>query len=78
LSETTEPIGFEKDIKQLFRDRDRASMKWAFDLSSYEDVAQNRDAILERLRDGTMPCDGAWPDQQIELFQRWIEAGTPA
>ncbi len=78
MAETNEQFGFEQDIKPLFRDRDRQSMKWAFDLGSYDDVAQNSSAILERLRNGTMPCDGAWPDEQVELFQRWVDAGTPA
>ena len=78
MSATEEPISFERQIKPLFRDRDRQSMKWAFDLWSHDDVARNSDAILDRLRDGTMPCDGAWPDEQITLFQDWIEAGTPA
>jgi hypothetical protein len=50
-------------------------MEFAFDLWSYDDVSQNADAILGRLRNGSMPCDGAWPDGQIELFQRWIDAG---
>ncbi len=53
-------------------------MKWAFDLWSHDDVAQNSDAILERLRSGTMPCDGAWPEEQVAVFADWIEAGTPA
>lgn len=78
MSDTNEAIGFEKDIKPLFRERDRQAMKWAFDLGSYDDVAANSDAILERLSNGTMPCDSAWPEQQIELFRRWTEAGTPA
>ena len=78
MSATDEPISFERQIKPLFREGDRQSMKWAFDLSSRDDVAANSDAILERLRNGTMPCDGAWPDQQIALFQAWVEAGTPA
>jgi len=25
-----------------------------------------------------MPCDGAWPDEQIDLFQNWIAQETPA
>jgi hypothetical protein len=74
---TDEPISFERDIKPLFREGDRRSMSWAFDLWSHDDVARNGDAILERLRDGTMPCDGAWPDGQVALFQAWLEAGTP-
>lgn len=74
---TNESISFEEHIKPLFRERDREAMKWAFDLWSYDDVAGNNDAILERLRNGTMPCDGAWPDEQIAVFQGWIEAGTP-
>jgi hypothetical protein len=78
LSATDEPISFERDIKPLFREGDGQSMKWAFDLWSYDDVAGNSSAILERLRDGTMPCDGAWPEDQIAVFQAWIEAGSPA
>ena len=78
MSATDEPISFERDIKPLFREGDRQSMKWAFDLWSHDDVAQNGDAILGRLRDGTMPCDSAWPDQRIAVFQDWVEAGTPA
>ena len=71
-----QPISFEQHIKPLFRERDRQSMKWAFDLWSHDDVARNGDAILGRLRDGTMPCDGAWPDEQVAVFQGWVEAGS--
>jgi hypothetical protein len=78
MSATEEPISFERQIKPLFRDSDRQSMKWAFDLWSHDDVARNSDAILAQLRAGTMPCDGAWPDEQIAVFQHWVEAGTPA
>jgi hypothetical protein len=78
VSSADDGISFEQHIKPLFRERDRQSMKPAFDLWSHDDVARNRDAILERLRSGTMPCDGAWPDDQVGLFQRWVEAGTPA
>lgn len=33
--------------------------------------------IPNRLRDGTMPCDGAWPGGRIEIFARWLDAGAP-
>ena len=75
MSANDEPISFEQDIKPLFREGDRQSMKSAFDLWSYDDVVRNRDAILGRLRDGTMPCDGAWPQDKIDVFRRWTESG---
>jgi hypothetical protein len=78
VSAADEPISFEQHIKPLFRERDRQSMNWTFDLWSYNDVAQYSDAILGRLRNGTMPCDGAWPDDQIAVFQAWVDAGKPA
>ena len=78
MAATEQPISFAQDIKPLFREGDRESMSSAFDLWSYDDVVQNSDAILGRLRDGTMPCDGAWPEEQVDLFQRWVDAGTPA
>jgi hypothetical protein len=53
-------------------------MTFAFDLWSHEDVSQNADAILDRLRKGTMPCDGAWPQERVETFERWVSAGKAA
>jgi len=72
---SAESPSFETDIKPLFREGDRRSMEFAFDLWSYDDVSQNADAILGRLRNGSMPCDGAWPGDQVERFQGWIESG---
>ncbi|MEQ4722444.1 CDGSH iron-sulfur domain-containing protein [Nonomuraea sp. B19D2] len=72
-----EPVGFADHIKPLFREVDRKSMSFAFDLWSHDDVAQHADAILHRLRQGGMPCDGAWPAEQVDLFARWIAEGTP-
>ena len=70
-----EPISFDKQIKPLFRDRDQRSMKFAFDLWLYDDVKANGQAILERLDNGTMPCDGAWPPERITAFKRWLQSG---
>jgi truncated hemoglobin YjbI len=72
-----EAPSFEEHVKPLFRERDRGSMKFAFDLWSYEDVSANADAILARLREGSMPCDGAWPSEHITTFERWIAADKP-
>jgi CDGSH-type Zn-finger protein/truncated hemoglobin YjbI len=73
-----ETVSFERHIKPLFRERDRTSMKFAFDLWSYEDVKHNAEGILERLRNGSMPCDGAWPDEWVDVFERWTQSGAPA
>jgi CDGSH-type Zn-finger protein/truncated hemoglobin YjbI len=70
-------LSFEEHIKPLFRDRDRQSMSFAFDLWSADDVRQHAQEILRRLRDGSMPCDGAWPAERIEVFSRWTTAGMP-
>lgn len=70
--------GFAKDIKPLFREDDKEAMDFIFDLWDYNDVRDHAEDILERLEDGTMPCDGEWPPEQIELFRHWIEGGMPA
>jgi CDGSH-type Zn-finger protein/truncated hemoglobin YjbI len=75
---TGETVGFEQHIKPLFRERDRQSMKFAFDLWSYDDVHANAEAILERVKAGTMPCDGAWPPEWVDAFQRWTTSGMAA
>jgi hypothetical protein len=72
-----EPVGFDEHIKPLFRPRDRDSMRSHFDLWSYDDVSAHASAIVGRLRDGTMPCDGAWPAEQVDLLQRWVDTGKP-
>jgi CDGSH-type Zn-finger protein len=70
-----EAVSFAAHVKPLFRDRDRKSMSFAFDLWSQADLQTHAAGILERLRDGTMPCDGTWPQEKIEVFQRWTESG---
>jgi hypothetical protein len=72
-----QPPGFETQIKPLFRQHDRESMQRAFDLWSYDDVSRHADAILARVGAGEMPCDGAWPQAQVDLFERWVQGGKP-
>jgi hypothetical protein len=71
-------LSFERDIKPLFRTKDRDSMLSVFDLFEYADVVDNADAILGSLRSGQMPCDGAWPDADVDKLQQWIELDKPA
>ena len=71
-------LSFERDIKPLFRAKDRDSMLRAFDLFDYDDVVENADAIAGSLRSGQMPCDGAWPAGQVDTLQQWINQGKPA
>jgi len=70
-------LRFAVDIRPLFRDSpDIDSMKeYGLDLSSYEDVKAQAGAIYARLEDGSMPCDGPWPANQMELFKQWMEEG---
>jgi len=70
-----ETVTFTAHIKPLFRERDRQSMRFAFDLWSAQEVRAHAAGILLRLRDGSMPCDGAWPAGQVEVFQRWTDTG---
>ena len=72
---TGEPLSFERDIRPLFRPSDVDEMSFVFDLSSYEDVRENAEPIYERLADGSMPCDGEWPPEDVERFRRWIDEG---
>ena len=53
-------------------------MQFAFDLFSYDDVKHNAHAILERVRNGSMPCDGAWPGEKADVFERWVKSGMLA
>jgi hypothetical protein len=70
-------LSFANDIRPLFRDEPdiSAMSSMGLDLSSYDDVKDQSKAIHERLADGSMPCDGAWPKEQISLFKRWMDEG---
>lgn len=70
-------LSFATDIRPLFRDTpDVDSMKrMGLDLTSYDDVKTQAVAIHSRLDDGSMPCDGPWPDEQVSLFRRWMDEG---
>jgi hypothetical protein len=69
-----EPVGFAAHIKPMFRESDRESMQFAFDLWSYADVKAHASPILEYLSNGSMPCDGAWPAERIDIFRRWVDS----
>ena len=71
------PPSFAADIRPLFRDTDVAMMQDWFDLSIHAEVKENADLILERVEDGSMPCDGGWLDEHIALFRAWKESGCP-
>ncbi|MFB4314972.1 hypothetical protein [Actinomadura sp. 21ATH] len=71
-------LGFEQDIKPLFREKDRKAMLSYFDLFDHADVAENADAIMGSLAMGHMPCDGTWSEERLETLQRWIDMGKPA
>jgi hypothetical protein len=66
---------FDQDVKPLFREKDRREMTFVFDLWSHEDVKTHAQNILDRIEDGTMPCDAPWPDEQIQVLRDWIAGG---
>jgi hypothetical protein len=70
-------VQFSEHVKALFRRKDQQSMSFVFDLWSFSDVHEHADAILSRLEAGSMPCEGAWPEERIAVFRRWIAAGKP-
>ena len=69
---------FAADIKPLFREGDRAAMKFAFDLWDPNDVAAHADAILAAVEEGAMPCDQAWPAADVDKLRSWLAGGTAA
>jgi len=52
-------LSFENDVKPLFREKDRSRMEWAFDLWDDSAEKENADAIVDRHKEGDMPCDEA-------------------
>jgi hypothetical protein len=73
-----EPVSFESHIKPLFREKDRKSMTFVFDLWNWDDVKAHASDILGRLGAGTMPCDGPWTASKTNLFERSVDEGMSA
>ena len=67
--------GFEADIKPLFKEGDRSSMMFRFDLWDVEDVRDHAEEIHRTLANGSMPCNGPWPAEDVTLLRTWIDAG---
>ena len=76
MSDADRPVSFADDIRPLFRADDREAMDFAFDLWDVNDVRANASAILGRLEDGSMPCDGEWSSDEVDLFRRWVATGA--
>ena len=72
-----EPVRFAVHIRPQFRRMDRRAMSYAFDLWDAASVRTHAKQILARIEDGTMPVDGAWPAEAVELLRRWIASGMP-
>jgi hypothetical protein len=51
-------------------------MRFAFDLSSYDDFRTHGEAICGVLAVGRMPCDGAWAEQDVGRFRSWLDTGA--
>ncbi|MHB8398003.1 MAG: hypothetical protein ACYDCI_03620 [Candidatus Limnocylindrales bacterium] len=70
--------GFQRDVKPLFRDRDRPSMAVVFDLWSYDDLRKNAAAIARMTEAAAMSCDRTWPRDRTRLFRAWLDGGFQA
>lgn len=77
-SEPAEAVRYADHIRPLFRQYDIDAMRRRLNLDSYDDVSAKADAVLDKLQAGDMPCDGAWPAEQVALFRKWIADGKQA
>jgi len=71
-------LGYDHDIKPLFRDRDVACMNprhVPLRDASWMCVPANAALVYGRLYNKTMPKDGPWPPDRIALFKRWMDQG---
>jgi hypothetical protein len=70
--ELTHDLYANKIVIDAIPQSDRRGMLCAFDLPSYDDVSRHGAAILARLEDGAMLCDGHRPADQVDAFRRWV------
>jgi len=73
---------FQLHIRPMFNETDIQHMSFRMELSDHEDVKNNSSGILSHLKgEGSlMPPEsngGPWPQEWIDLFERWINEGHP-
>jgi len=68
-------LSFATDIRPLFRkmDIDEMISVARFELSKLDDVKRHANDIYARVKSGDMPCDAAWPPEQVQKFKQWID-----
>jgi len=74
----TTNVGFAKDIRPLFRDKDISCMKREanLDLSDYDQVKRRAKKIYDEHKSHSMPEGGAyWTASQLALLDTWINTG---
>jgi len=69
---------YAQDVRPLFWASDLEAMSFVFDLASHEEFREHGVEILDRLADGSMPCDAPWPVEAVMLFRAWVDSGMPA
>jgi hypothetical protein len=62
ISKPGTPVSYDEHIRPLFREHEHESMRFAFDLWSYEDVSANATAIFEKLSTGATDLRKSWLD----------------
>ena len=84
MSTLPDAVSFANDIRPQFRQVDIDHMAFFCDLSKFEDVRDNANDILDRLKGlggRRMPPPGSgdpWSADKIALFQKWIDDGCLA
>ncbi|MBI1800298.1 MAG: hypothetical protein HYR71_01560 [Chloroflexi bacterium] len=70
-------LSFASDIRPLFRQTDIDEMisNGGFNLSKYDDVKKHAKDIYQRTKDGDMPCDKPWSQDNVKKFKEWLDAG---
>ena len=83
------PVVFELHIRPLFRTLDREHMSFVLNLWKYQDVPPaQRVAFYQRIQAKLNAADpalmmpppnegGPWPQEWLDLLERWIQAGAP-
>ena len=73
----TTPVSFEQDIKPILQQY-AGQMMWRFDLTNYETMKANAEAINYQIQNKMMPpqpWDGQLTDAQIDLIDQWVKGG---
>jgi twitching motility protein PilT len=71
-------LSFERDIKPLFGETERAALAWQFDVWDYDTFRANAWDVITKIERREVPFENGWPEERVAMLRSWLREGLMA